>query len=45
MGFIIDGQPVDEYGRPVTQYAQPVGYINGNSEEEFNDYEQYGYGR
>ena len=45
MGFIIDGQPVDEYGRPVSQYGQPMGYLNGTEDEEFNDFDQYNYGR
>lgn len=39
MGFVMEGQPVDEYGRPLDPYGRP--YINGNMDEE---YDAYGYG-
>ena len=43
MGFVMDGQPVDEYGRPVDEYGRPYGqgeYMNGNIDDEY----PYGYG-
>lgn len=41
LGFIVDGQPVDEYGRPLGIYGHPpmgdyhLAYRNGNMEEDY----------
>ncbi|CAH1786263.1 unnamed protein product [Owenia fusiformis] len=50
MGFIMDGQPVDEYGQPVDNYGNPIygndggkGYVNGNMQDEYGYQQQYGY--
>lgn len=50
LGFIVDGQPVDEYGRPLGIYGHPpmgdyhLAYRNGNMEEDYA-YGNYAYHR
>ena len=41
MGFVVDGHPVDEYGRPIDPYQPHPGseYMNGGPPE--NDYGGY----
>ena len=45
MGYIVDGQPVDEYGRPIDPYTYQQGgaYMNGNEDDEY-DFGFAGYG-
>ncbi|ELU10175.1 hypothetical protein CAPTEDRAFT_219515 [Capitella teleta] len=40
VGFVMDGQPIDEYGRPLNPYSQ-MEYTNGNMNDEYHY--RYGY--
>ena len=44
-GYVMDGQAVDEYGRPIDPYGYPQqGYLNGNEDDEL-DFGFSGYGQ
>lgn len=48
LGFIVDGQAVDEYGRPIGMYRPPSDYqqmyLKGNLEDDYI-YSSYAYQR
>ena len=50
MGFVMDGEAVDEYGRPIDHYGQPMvdpysqqQYMNGNMDRDYEGYSGYDY--
>lgn len=41
VGFIMDGQPVDDYGQGLETYG---GHPNGNTDDDYHSAGRYGYG-